>query len=483
MGLCAVPDGRCALSPSTPLTSTPPAPRPLLPAQEVLKVGVGSHGDAMKLRRDHGLELGGVVCLSDLANQRRLPAAAAVCATAAAAAAASTCAAALGGAGGNNDAEQPAQQQQAQQLQQLGQKWSLAGLVGRLLGLRLEKGQRVRCGDWERLHLSPEQRHYAATDAWASLRVYEVCGHGWGEEPALTACAWQCCCVELLAGRHATEVRCAPVCARLQVLCELPVLDPAAAVPAASAQQQHIQQQGGAALVEAAAPVEGGAASGGGWACVPALPSPRRLQPAKLAVYQLVEQQGMAIAGVAVQRGIQRDSVEGYLAEAIIAGWAYSWGRLGVSDSALHHVAAVCGELLGRTLATEYGSSRSSSRSSSKGGGECEWGVEADCGASGVGDKRPALCSPHALLAEATAPPPESEKVAATPGAGRHGGDAAAAGEAPLEPVDVLSAVLAAGPHRLVELKEQRFADVSYGHLRLAAAHLGRCNLGPWGDR
>ena len=74
MGLCAVPDGRCALSPSTPRPSPPPAPRPLLPAQEVLTVGVGSHGDAMKLRRDHGLELGGVVCLSDLANQRRLPA-------------------------------------------------------------------------------------------------------------------------------------------------------------------------------------------------------------------------------------------------------------------------------------------------------------------------------------------------------------------------------------------------------------------------
>jgi hypothetical protein len=45
--------------------------------------------------------------------------------------------------------------------------------------------------------------------------------------------------------------------------------------------------------------------------------------------------------------------------------------------------------------------------------------------------------------------------------------------------VDVLEQLLAAG-HKMRELKEARFADISYGQLRLALAHLGRCNPAPW---
>ena len=55
------------------------------------------------------------------------------------------------------------------------QRWSLAGLVGLLMRQRLEKSQAVRCSNWEqRPPLREEQLRYAATDAWSSLRVYEV---------------------------------------------------------------------------------------------------------------------------------------------------------------------------------------------------------------------------------------------------------------------------------------------------------------------
>jgi ribonuclease D len=40
--------------------------------------------------------------------------------------------------------------------------------------LQVEKPPKQRISDWEQLPLSPDQRHYAATDAYASLRLYQV---------------------------------------------------------------------------------------------------------------------------------------------------------------------------------------------------------------------------------------------------------------------------------------------------------------------
>ena len=45
--------------------------------------------------------------------------------------------------------------------------------------------------------------------------------------------------------------------------------------------------------------------------------------------------------------------------------------------------------------------------------------------------------------------------------------------------MDMLDVLLAAG-HKLREVKEAHFPEISYGWLRLALAHLGRCNPGPW---
>ncbi|EIE27670.1 ribonuclease H-like protein [Coccomyxa subellipsoidea C-169] len=55
---------------------------------------------------------------------------------------------------------------------------------------------------------------------------------------------------------------------------------------------------------------------------VPAAPIVAHLQPAKMAVWRFF---GASIRAIARQRNIQRDSVEGYIAEAITAGAAYAW--------------------------------------------------------------------------------------------------------------------------------------------------------------
>lgn len=48
----------------------------------------------------------------------------------------------------------------------------LRKLAGRLLGERLSKGAQV--SDWSRNRLSDAQIHYAAADAWVSLKIFEV---------------------------------------------------------------------------------------------------------------------------------------------------------------------------------------------------------------------------------------------------------------------------------------------------------------------
>lgn len=83
----------------------------------------------------------------------------------------------------------------------------------------------------------------------------------------------------------------------------LPVLAPApeAAHAAGSAPAD-------AAQPAAAAPAAERAAAADGW--VPACAELRHLQPAKLAVYQALQQQGLSVAQVAAQRRIQEDSVQ-----------------------------------------------------------------------------------------------------------------------------------------------------------------------------
>eukprot|EP00927_Polykrikos_kofoidii_P065861 TRINITY_DN61580_c0_g1_i1.p1 TRINITY_DN61580_c0_g1~~TRINITY_DN61580_c0_g1_i1.p1 ORF type:complete len:453 (-),score=56.68 TRINITY_DN61580_c0_g1_i1:149-1369(-) len=111
----------------------------LLGRVDVLKVGVGSIGDAHKLRRDYGggeslpeqrLLVRSVHELNDLARQS------------------------VGSADRN------------------GKPVSLSTLCEELLGHCLPKPQVVRCGNWEAIPLSQMQLDYAAADAWAGLRCF-----------------------------------------------------------------------------------------------------------------------------------------------------------------------------------------------------------------------------------------------------------------------------------------------------------------------
>lgn len=263
-------------------TRSPPSPIFL---QHILKVGVGISGDGQKMYRDFGLEMQGLVCLSQHANAR-LVAAAAPAAPASA------------------DPSAPQQQPPVPALQPLmsaPHKWSLAGLVGHLLRLRLEKSQSVRCSNWEaRPPLTREQLRYAATDAWASLRVHEVRAgrpgylvQVWGlGQPSLPA-------VGDTAGNGCRR-RCRPCRPALQVLSKMPVVaQPAAPAGPAPA---------GGFTVSAAAGPAAGIAAEPDW--VPACATLRHLQPAKLAVYAALVQQGLSVQQVAAQRRIQEDSVE-----------------------------------------------------------------------------------------------------------------------------------------------------------------------------
>ena len=50
-----------------------------------------------------------------------------------------------------------------------------AGLAWHLFRVTVRKDDAVRCGNWEQLPLTPVQQKYAATDAYAALKLYEVC--------------------------------------------------------------------------------------------------------------------------------------------------------------------------------------------------------------------------------------------------------------------------------------------------------------------
>lgn len=131
--------------PRSPLKPAPPLA--LLAAQAVSKVGVGAHGDALKVCRDFGFEMRGVVCLSDYANDRLVSAPpAAAPAQQAAGADTTACAAAAGVTTAPDSSRRSAAP--SPHLLPAPRKWSLAALAGHLMRLRVEKSQRLRCSNW-----------------------------------------------------------------------------------------------------------------------------------------------------------------------------------------------------------------------------------------------------------------------------------------------------------------------------------------------
>ena len=150
------------------------------------------------------------------------------------------------------------------------------------------------------------------------------------------------------------------------------------------------------------------------------------------------------------------------MAAAIAAGLGYSWSCLGVPTPVLQQVAEVCSQMLGRSLACQPSAQPGAQEQCRQ--PQQQQQQQQQCQ---VGSKRPPPCSPGSLAAAAAEP-------AAPAADGSAGGTASND-----EPVDLLDVLLAAG-HKLRQLKEEHFAEVSYGWLRLCLAHLGRCNPGPW---
>ena len=109
-----------------------PVLRAFVEDASIRKVGVQARGDAHKMKRDFGVDVGGVVELKEYAAAR--------------AASADT---------------RPA-------------AYSLAALAEWSLERRLPKKSSDRISDWEAATLSAEQIAYAALDAWASLRVFDA---------------------------------------------------------------------------------------------------------------------------------------------------------------------------------------------------------------------------------------------------------------------------------------------------------------------
>ncbi|XP_046907168.1 Werner syndrome ATP-dependent helicase homolog isoform X2 [Hypomesus transpacificus] len=123
--LCTSED-KCYLFHLSSMTGFPTGLKLLLEDESVIKVGVGIEGDMWKLLSDFSIKMTNFVELGDLANEKL----------------------------------------------RCVEKWSLAGLVMHLFRKRLFKSKHVRCSNWDNLHLSEDQKRYAATDAYAGLIIY-----------------------------------------------------------------------------------------------------------------------------------------------------------------------------------------------------------------------------------------------------------------------------------------------------------------------
>ncbi|KAK7120062.1 hypothetical protein R3I94_020175 [Phoxinus phoxinus] len=124
--LCAS-EEQCFLFHVSSMSGFPPGLKLLLEDESLRKVGVGIEGDKWKLLSDYDIKLKNIVELSDLANETL----------------------------------------------RCCEKWSLDGLVKRLLKKRLFKDRLVRCSQWDAFGLTEDQRRYAATDAYAGLLVHQ----------------------------------------------------------------------------------------------------------------------------------------------------------------------------------------------------------------------------------------------------------------------------------------------------------------------
>lgn len=102
---------------------------------------------------------------------------------------------------------------------------------------------------------------------------------------------------------------------------------------------------------------------------VPAATETAYLAPSKMDVHRM-HLEGMAIEQIAEKKGVRVTTVEGYLVEAIRAGVAYAWHRLGVIEAVRERVEEAVSKELESVTTPEDGGSQGESRASKKGRGE-----------------------------------------------------------------------------------------------------------------
>jgi len=156
-------------------------------------------------------------------------------------------------------------------------RWSLDGLVSAVFKRSISKSESVRRSNWEKVPLSQEQLSYASTDAFVGLKLYLA----------------------------------------LSTMKPLQVVQK---------RQDLVPLSSGSLPAGTTTPC-----SFESW------PS-SQLTPAKMEVYQFFHDCHMSIEAIATQRGIRETTVSGYLADAIIQGFAYEFHRFNIHDEALFHI-------------------------------------------------------------------------------------------------------------------------------------------------
>ncbi|CAM9343158.1 unnamed protein product [Phaeothamnion confervicola] len=262
----------------------PPSLLVLMGSERVLKAGVGVEGDAWRLEKEHAALLGRVAGVANLSRiwQRKLG---------------------LGHTGA----------------------LSLQGLCESALGRSLSKDAAFRLSNWEARPLSPEQLSYAATDAYVSLKLFHALS-------AIPDCVW--------------PVPPPPPPAEQAVADGVAPDSAVSAAAAAGADGATVgSARAGGGDNDGSSDGSGGGAESAGTAAstaaataatppirgpsfVPALPTCKRLAPAKLAVYELFVVRGASLAAIAAARGNKVGTVANYLIEAVSAGLAYEWAAL-----------------------------------------------------------------------------------------------------------------------------------------------------------
>lgn len=117
--------GLCALLRLCCLRQIPPELRELLENEDILKVGVASQDDAMKLAHDYAVGVASTLDLRYMAFEARV------------------------------------------------KPEGLGGMTKTQLGIELDKDWRIRCSDWECGTLTPRQVDYAALDALVGIELFK----------------------------------------------------------------------------------------------------------------------------------------------------------------------------------------------------------------------------------------------------------------------------------------------------------------------